>query len=252
MERMSNKKITVYRLLEKSVVFPIVPLSAKRKWMNKTKEKFAYKCLPLTIANQYGYAVLSPADFTVDWWGGSSVGDVDFKVTSDDENIVNYFHHYFGDGTFTIHLDFIIKTPAGFSTYIRGIPNETKGGIKALDAIVETDWLPFTFTYNFLITEPGTYTFKKDEPLFIFFPIERNTVENFSIEESWIENDEAFFKDFEDYEKERTIAIDTMPNDKRAKFQFFYRDGVKASGEKVSIKNHITNLIFGGKRGNIK
>jgi hypothetical protein len=35
-------------------------------------------------------------------------------------------------------------------------------------------------------------------------------------------------------------------------FQNFYREGTKASGEKVSIKNHITNLIFGGKRGNIK
>jgi hypothetical protein len=249
---MSNKKIIVYRLLEESPVFPIVPLTAKRNWMNQTKDKFAYKCLPLTIANQYGYAVLSPADFTIDWWGGSSGESVDFEITSDDEHMANYFHHYFGEGTFTIHLDFILKTPEGFSTYIRGVPNETKKGITSLDAVVETDWLPFTFTYNFLITEPGSYTFKKNEPLFTFFPIERNTVEKFSIQEDRIETDQVFFKDFQDYEKARTKAIDAMPNDKKTRFQLFYRDGVKASGEKVKIKDHITNLIFGGKRGNIK
>jgi hypothetical protein len=249
---MNNKKIMIYRLREESPVFPIVPLSAKRKWMTQTKEKFAYKCLPLTIANQYGYAVLSPADFTVAWSGESSKESVDFQITSDNKRMARNLHRYFGGGTFTIHLDFIIKTPKGFSTYIRGIPNETKRGIVSLDAIVETDWLPFTFTYNFLITEPGTYTFKKNEPLFIFFPIKRNTVEKFSIQEDKIENNQLFFKDFQDYGRARNKAINTIPNDGRSPFQLFYRHGLKASGKKGNIKNHITNLIFGGKRDSIK
>jgi hypothetical protein len=242
----------IYRLQEESPVFPIVPLSAKRKWMTQTKEKFAYKCLPLTIANQYGYAVLSPADFTVVWSGGSSKESIDFQITSDDERMARNLHRYFGEGTFTIHLDFIIKTPEGFSTYIRGVPNETKKGITSLDAIVETDWLPFTFTYNFLITEPGTYTFKKNEPLFIFFPIERSTVEKFSIQEDKIENNQLFLKDFQDYARARSKAINTIPENGKSPFQLFYRNGLNGSGKKVNIKNHITNLIFGRKHDKIK
>jgi hypothetical protein len=247
---LSDQEIIIHRLSNSSTVFPVVPLTAKRSWMNKTKEKFAYKCLPLTVANQYGYAVLSPADFTIDWWGGSDERDVNFQVTSDNPEIENHLHGYFGGGTVTLHVDFIIKTPEGFSTYIRGVPNETKQGIKSLDAIVETDWLTFTFTYNFLLTEPGTYSFKEGEPLFVFFPIERNTVENFKIKEVPLESNKELLHDFLEYQEKRTES--NKPQSGKGKFQLFYRDGVKASGEKVKIKHHITNLIFGGKRGNIK
>jgi hypothetical protein len=142
----------------------------------------------------------------------------------------------------------MIKTPKGFSTYIRGVPNETKQGIKPLDAIVETDWLPFTFTYNFLLTDPGIYTFKKGEPLFTFFPIERNTVEKFELKESRIENNPELFKDFKEYSDKRENLLETIIKTGKDLFQNFYRDGVKANGEKVDIKNHITNLIFGGRR----
>jgi hypothetical protein len=245
---MSKQEITLYRLLEDSPIFPVVPLTAKRKWMSESSKKYAYKCLPLNIANQYGYAVLCPADFTLDWWGGTDSKDVDFHVSSKDDYIKNHIHSYFGEGTFTIHVDFMIKTPKGFSTYIRGVPNETKQGIKPLDAIVETDWLPFTFTYNFLLTDPGIYTFKKGEPLFTFFPIERNTVEKFELKESRIENNPELFKDFKEYSDKRENLLETIIKTGKDLFQNFYRDGVKANGEKVDIKNHITNLIFGGRR----
>jgi hypothetical protein len=247
---MAKKQIILNRLLPGPPLFPVVPLTAKRKWMDDSRLKFAYKCLPLNIANQYGYAVLCPEDFTIDWYGGKNEQDVSFNVTSENSYIKDHLHSYFGDSTFTIHIDFIVRTPEGFSTYIRGVPNETKQGLKPLDAIVETDWLSYTFTYNFLLTEPGSYSFKKGEPLFVFFPIERGTVENFELKESRIENDPELLTDFEDYHRKRIEAI-SVPI-KKPVFQNFYRKGTKASGEKVSIKNHITNLIFGGKRGNIK
>ena len=247
---MSKNKIILNRLLPGPPIFPVVPLTAKRKWMNESREKFAYKCLPLTVANQYGYAVLCPADFTLDWWGGKEEKDVDFQVTSEEEYFKDHLHSYFGGGTFTIHLDFLVKTPEGFSTYIRGVPNETKQGLKPLDGIVETDWLSYTFTYNFLLTEPGSYSFKKGEPLFVFFPIERGTVENFELKESRVEEDPELFTDFEDYHNKRLESLSVQGS--KPVFQNFYRNGTKASGEKVNIKNHITNLIFGGKRGNIK
>jgi hypothetical protein len=247
---LNKKEVVINRLFDGPPIFPVVPLTAKRNWMNESRDKFAYKCIPLNVANQYGYAVLCPADFTLDWWGGKEEKDVDFYVTSEEDYFIDHLHSYFGGGTFTIHVDFIIRTPEGFSTYIRGVPNETKQGLKPLDAIVETDWLSYTFTYNFLLTEPGSYSFKKGEPLFVFFPIERNTVENFKLIESKIENNPELSEDFKDYHEKRLKTI-TAPL-KKPTWQYFYRDGVNASGKKVNIKNHITNLIFGGKRGNIK
>jgi hypothetical protein len=251
---MDKKEVIIYRFTdkEKGITFPIVPLTAKRKWMTESKEKYAYKCLPLNIANQYGFAVLSPADFTLDWWGGKNGGEVDFEIKSDDPDLADHFHSYFGEGTFTLHVDFVLKTPEGFSTYLRGVPNQAKHGVVPLDAIVETDWLTFTFTYNFILTEPGIYSFKKDEPLFCFFPIERNTVENFKLREARMEDDPNFLESFENYAKERNRLKEkdrSSPNPMgKPTFQHFYRDGVNSRGQKVSIKNHITNLIFGGKK----
>lgn len=244
---MAKEEITVYRIKKDGPAFPIVPLNVKRKWMTDSFYKFAYKCLPLNIANQYGFAVLSPVDFEIDWWGGKGGSEVDFEVNSDDPAIAHLFKSYFGEGTFTVHPDFIIKTPEGYSTYIRGIPNDTKPGIKPLDAIVETDWLAFTFTYNFLVTEPGVYKFKKGEPLFCFFPIKRDTVENFELKEKQIDDaDPKTKKFFQDYNEKR---LGFQQSSGKPKFQNFYRDGTDSLGNKVTIKNHITNLIFGKKKG---
>lgn len=240
-----TKEIIVNRT-EDTEIFPIVPLNVKRKWMNDTRQKFAYKCLPLNIANQYGFAVLSPSDFTIDWWGGKGSGEVDIQVFSDNQRIVDGFQNYFGEATFTLHLDFVIQTPEGYSTYIRGIPNELKHGIKPLDAIVETDWLPYTFTYNFVVTEPGVYHFKKGEPLFAFFPIERNTVENFKLKTISMKDNKDFHTDFKEYEKARFNLVNYETKDKPL-FQKFYING-RGPTKKYKIKNHITNLLFGGGR----
>ena len=54
----------------------IRPAEATRDWMDKTNESFAYRCLPLNIANAHGWEVLSPCDFTAFWRGGTDVKDV--------------------------------------------------------------------------------------------------------------------------------------------------------------------------------
>lgn len=247
-----NNKIIVYRLDENKEIFSIVPASLPRNWMDSSVKKFAYKCLPLNIANQYGWAVLSPTDFSVSWYGGDDPRDIDISVedqiSREDSGFDTSILTYFGSGVFTIHLDFILKTPDGFSTYIRGIPNEPKVGVKYLDAIVETDWLPLPFTYNIKITEPGTYFFKKGEPLFIFFPIERNTVENFQLESFPISSNTDFHNDFKDYEQSRT-DFQSIPGNS-LKFQRFYFNGI-GPNKKYNIKNHIKRLIFGSKTDTI-
>jgi hypothetical protein len=47
-----------------------------------------------------------------------------------------------------------------------------------LSAIVETDWLPFTFTMNWVFTRYGTAVrFEKGEPFCHIFPIKRGELE---------------------------------------------------------------------------
>lgn len=236
-------KIIVHRLFKDKTVFKIVPLRLKRDWMTNSKNKFAYKCLPLNIANQYGWAVLSPVDFSIVWWEGKAPEDIEVIVK--DPNFDSSVLTYFGESVFTLHPDFIIQTPENYSLYIRGIPNESMPGIKPLDAIVETDWLPFTFTYNFKMLSPGIYEFKKGDPLFCFFPIERGTVENFKLVESFIEEDKEFSEEFNAFERHSV---------ERRHDEFHHRLYLqgKSPTKKYKIKNHITSLLFGGKSDKIE
>ena len=227
------------RLDRGKVWFEIEPMNMQRDWMHQSYKKFAYKCLPLGIANQYGWQVISPTDFSVSWFGGTKMSDVQIEV--EDPEYERYFNSHFGESTFTLNLDFIIKTPENYSIYIRGVPNKPYGVVRPLDAIVETDWLPFTFTYNFLFMEPGTVNFKKGEPLFCFFPIERATVENFEIVNKSIEEYPDLLKDFQDFSSSRDRHLKSGYD--AGVFQKFYING-EGPSKKYNIKNHLKKIFF--------
>ena len=238
---MSNEnKIIVNYLSVENRIFEIVPLKIHRDWMSETDEKYAYKCLPLNIANQYGWFVPSPFDFKVSWYGGSGPDDV--KIFGIPEQYSGIVSSYFGHATFTINLDFIVKTPEKYSLYIRGMPNRGYQILNPLDAIVETDWLPFTFTYNFKFTDAGVVEFKKGDPLFSFFPIKRNTVENFKIISQSIQKDWQLLGDFLEYKNTREKHVRERYLD-GYKFQKFYLDG-RGPKKIYNIKNHIKRLFF--------
>src|SRR5690554_1706288 len=50
----------------------IRPAPKRRTWMDQTPEWFAYRCLPLSIANAHGWEILCPASFEVVWDGRPS------------------------------------------------------------------------------------------------------------------------------------------------------------------------------------
>jgi hypothetical protein len=230
--------VVINYLDKDSRLFEVAPLDIKRTWMGNMQDKFGYRCVPLRIANTYGWSVLSPYDFSASWYGGEDMHDV--EITSNDPNFSEKgILTHFGHATFTLQLDFLITTPKGYSLYIRGVPNKPYGIIKPLDAIVETDWLPWPFTYNFLFTEPGTVEFKKNEPLFIFFPIERGSIENFNLKSSFIGDNKELSEDYEEYAKSRSSATA-----KRKWHKEYYLEG-KLPNRKINIKNHIAKLFFG-------
>lgn len=199
---MFNKEkryIEINRTGEKPV-FEIITSQTKRKWMNETAGN-AYRCIPLNVANQYGWTVLSPTEFTVEWNGGESRESM--RVSFEETPPHNIASSEFGHGILSIVPDFVIRTNENVSIYVRGVPNQIASGLQPLDAIVETDWLPFTFTFNYKFVKPGKLTIKKDQPLFTFFPIERNYIETFEARETHIENDKEFFEDYMSYSKLR-------------------------------------------------
>lgn len=203
---MTENKIELRYFDKNNILFKAVNPKVKRTWMDDTHNN-AYRCTPLNVANTYGWYVLCPMDFTAEWNGGPLGSDLVVTVInppeSENEDAYRMTATNFGHGILSIIPDFIIKTSPGVSTYVRGVPNLVANGIQPLDGVVETDWLPFTFTYNFKFIKPGKIKFEKDQPLFSFFPVERGYVEEFNTSVSDIKDYPEFKKEYDMYANHR-------------------------------------------------
>ena len=153
----------------------IRPAPLERDWMNATPDRFAYRCLPLNIANGYGWEVLSPATVVATWTGGAEKAAI--NVASTDPRALLPVSH-FGSGVLTFHVPALFRTDPGVDLFVTGPINRPKDGIHALTGIVETDWGAFTFTMNWLFTRPHhPVLFETGEPICHLFPLPRGMIE---------------------------------------------------------------------------
>ncbi|WP_035484359.1 DUF6065 family protein [Geminicoccus roseus] len=153
----------------------IRPAPVERDWMDGSPEGFAYRCLPLNIANAHGWEVLCPAAFEASWDGEPAAASI--RVESDAPAHLLPISH-FGSGVLTFHLHGLFRTEPAVQLWVSGSPNRIKDGIQPLTALIETDWAPYTFTMNWRFTRKGRVRFEKDEPFCFFFPLKLDLVES--------------------------------------------------------------------------
>jgi hypothetical protein len=169
------------------------PAPHTRAWMDATPDGFAYRCLPLAIANAHAWEVLNPIAFEAKWDGSPRGGIV---ITSPDGRRPPATDH-FGSGILTFHVNALFRTSPGTNLWVMGPTNQPKHGIAPLTAVVETDWSPATFTMNWKFTAPDvTVRFEEGEPYCAFFPVPRGTLDRI---EPRIESIEAGGRDFDEY-----------------------------------------------------
>ena len=148
----------------------IVPARADRDWMDATYERFAHRCIPLSIANASGWELLCPAAFEAWWHGGISQQDISF-TTNGDPRVGSFVTSHFGHGVLTFNTGYVFRTSPGWALWARGAPNAVKDRIVPLEGLVETDWLPFSFTMNWRFTRTGRVRFEKGEPFCFITPV---------------------------------------------------------------------------------
>ena len=148
--------------------------NAKRDWFNS----HFYFCLPLKIANQYGFLIESVRDFEVIWPGGEQ--DVQITFLNDDNNNKQVIKNGFGSGIITVQNMFAIKTPIGINVMTIQPPNLFIPGCASMTGVIETDQVKRDFTFNIKVTVPNLkITVKKGDPLGAFIPIQRYFVDKF-------------------------------------------------------------------------
>lgn len=188
------KQLTCYQIYETAP--RLVPGRSERAWMDSTDRRFAYRCLPLSIANSMGWEVLTPSRVIAEWNGNRGLSDIAIRVdrTWADDRLVS---SHFGHGILTFHTGYLFRTEPGVAVWARGAPNLPKDGIAPLDGIIETDWLTFTFTMNWQFTRPGRIVFEKDEPFCFITPIEYRALDSIEPEILSIHQDPHLLESFQ-------------------------------------------------------
>jgi len=155
----------------------IRPAEATREWMDATQQSYAYRCLPLSIANAHGWEILSPVAFDAVWNGGPSREDVVLDLppgTPANDAPLSFF----GEGVVTFHINGLFRTPPGWNLWAGGSPNRPKDGIYPLTGVIETDWSPYSFTMNWRFTRRNHRVhFDAGEPICFIFPVQRAVLE---------------------------------------------------------------------------
>lgn len=183
-----------------------------RDWMDASPERFAYRCLPMNIANSYGWQISSPHKFRANWDGGDTKEAL--RIECDNPSAAPAISH-FGMGIITFHIPAVLTTPKGVALFATGPFNTPKTGASPLSGIVETDTLPFGFTMNWKLTTKHKWvTFEKGEPFCMFFPVRLAEIETFELEICQIEANPNLHDDFKRFSNSRTAFLQDLENER--------------------------------------
>lgn len=228
----------------------IRPAPSEREWMDRTPQRFTYRCLPMNIANAHGWEILCNMAFTAMWNGKQDKDCVLIEPAG-------YAVSHFGAGILTFHIPGIFRTDPGVDLYVTGPINRPKDAIAPLTGLVETDWAPYSFTMNWMFTRAYTpVSFEKDEPICHVFPMERGKLE--AIEPSMALLSEA--PELEAHYKSWCASRNAFNDGLRIpgspavaqRWQKTYFRGQKPDGEDAGADGHRSRLHlkeFSGRRG---
>ena len=210
----------------------IRPAPVEREWMDDTDQRFAYRCLPLNIANAHGWEILCPQAFSAIWDGRTGIDAIRIKAKA---GVGPSAISHFGGGILTFHIPCLFRTEPGVDLFATGPINRPKDGIAALSGIIETDWSPYTFTMNWKFTRPNQRVhFEVDEPFCHLFPLARGSLESLTPEIRSLSANPELDREYRIWSESRNVfnAALADPASKAAqeKWQRTYFQGVCPSG----------------------
>jgi predicted 2-oxoglutarate/Fe(II)-dependent dioxygenase YbiX len=178
---------------------------ANRAWMDAFPDRHAYRCLPLSISNTFGWEILSPCDLVIEWNGGPDADDLTVSAADGYPLLSHFASSNFTRGIVTMHVGYIFRTEPGWSLLATGPLNEPIDGLSPLTGVTETDWLPYPFTMNWQMTRPGRVTVAKGQAFCHIFPIRQDALEETQVEILGIEAEEGLRERQDAFAARRTI-----------------------------------------------
>jgi hypothetical protein len=178
----TNPKIYDQELKQERILGMVKKPDKKRDWFSP----HFYRCLPLTIGNQYGFTVSSEFDITFEWNGGDSEESIFFQFDEnkgDLDKLYPRIDSHFGHGIVTVSTPYFFRTPPGVNLITINPPNYVIPNVTVMTGVIETDNLRRFFTFNLKIQIPNIRTtIPAGYPLAAFIPIPRYYCDEFNLD----------------------------------------------------------------------
>jgi Family of unknown function (DUF6065) len=227
----------------RSIEATIVAAPHTRDWMSETVSGFAYRCIPLVIANQFGWFILNSKKFSAIWNGSNDQNSIEISYFDQEIKYKNVISH-FGYGVLSMQIPYVFQTSAGYGLQVRGPTNMPKDGIYALDGLVETDWSITSFLMNWKFTRPNhMVTFEEGEPFCMLVPTNINEIENYSTSIEMLKRDSVIGSEHIDWVNDRLNLNES--NIQESRWRGHYARGVTPNGSSATthkVRLHLSEF----------
>lgn len=242
----SENRVIAYRHTDDSG-WALEPGGVRRQWMDATTGKFAYRCLPLVMANQSGWVVRIPGTVCATWNGKVGVDAMTLKFKDSPPSFERQALSHFGHGILSFMLPWVFRTPPGIALLVRGATNHWVTNAHPLDGVVETDWISTTFTMNWQMTARNKEAwFRKGDPICILTPIEIDLMERLEPEIHDLQSNPRLLQEVSEFHRKRGATIEEnfkrflAEGEGKRKFELDYTRGKTPTGDESAT--HRTNI----------
>jgi hypothetical protein len=210
-------------------------LPVKRNWMDKTWNKHAYHCFPITLANTLGWQISFPEDITFIWDGVSDSNPEHVKIIKGNK----YAYPARGNATVSFNTGIKFKTEKTKTLLITPAPNFFIEGAQCFTSLISTSFFRAELPVAWMITSPNKeITIPAGYPICSILPISLNELNNSEIQIG-VEPENEKVSEQELYEY--SMAINEI--NKKFEWSDFYRDGVDHKGNKLG-EHELKSLKF--------
>lgn len=227
------------------------PALPRRAWMDATRHRFAYRCLPLVVANSIGWDLVSAVSFDAVWLGGEHESSVQVRLLGDpsDEERRLAPEGHFGHGILTLQTGLLLTTPEPFGLFVGAPVNTPRAAVAPLSGFVETNWLPYPFTLNWQFLRRGIpVRVLRGEPVATVWPMDPATLEGFTVEVAPLASDAPLAERSRAWQSARdqhlAEAAQRVEAGGEHGWQRDYLRGIEPGGSRPADRSHRTRLTL--------
>jgi hypothetical protein len=162
------------------IQFPISSARRDRKWMSNNIH--SYRCTPMTVANSYGWDIISPKNYDIEWdgdmepWNDGKNKKSHMKVFGDGIERPSEVDFHLGSGTLSFKIGWTPKLSKGWGIMLTDVPNKDYNGWRCLTAIIEVDKFTYPIMPSIQLDRPGKISIKKGEVFCRLIPVPMDIV----------------------------------------------------------------------------